>query len=53
MDSTSLPCSDDDEWLDSPPLCGDGNHEGGVLVMFALNGYLWKPIMIICKFNDL
>lgn len=24
MDSTSLQCTDDDEWLDYPHVCGDG-----------------------------
>jgi hypothetical protein len=38
MDSTSLPCSNDDEWLDSPPVWGDDSHEGGILVSFVLDG---------------
>lgn len=28
MDSTSWPCNDGDECLDSPHVCGNGNHRG-------------------------
>ena len=27
-DSTSWPCNDGDECLDSPHVCGNGNHRG-------------------------
>lgn len=29
MDSTCLPCSDDDEWLDPPRVRGNDNHVRG------------------------
>ena len=54
IDSTSWPYNDDDdEWLDSPPMCGDVSHERGVLVMFVFNGYFRKYVMSVCKFTDL
>ena len=42
--STSLPYNDNDEWLDSPPVCSNDSHEGGVylscLCQMALSGNL-------------
>jgi hypothetical protein len=54
IDSILLPCIDDDEWLNTPSVCGDGRHEGGrgVYVFFALDVYLQKSVMAICKFNE-
>lgn len=28
INSTSLICNDEDEWLESPILCGNDTHEG-------------------------
>lgn len=42
LDPTSLSCSGNDEWLDYPPVCNGGNHERGVIVMFALERYNFK-----------
>ena len=36
------------------PICGMPIvRGGGVLVPFAFDGYLWKYVMIICKFDNL
>lgn len=56
MDSISFPCIDEEEeedWVGYPPVCNDGSHEESVLVMFALDGNLWKSMMTICKFIEL
>ena len=45
--------SEDEYWWDSPSLSTEFIHKKGIFVNFALDSFVCKSIVAICKFNEL